>query len=40
MSSKELKVFSFCQQRFAYASSHAAKRIAQRTSMDILDEFA
>tara|TARA_R110002073_G_scaffold331145_1_gene515644 strand:+ start:18034 stop:18861 length:828 start_codon:yes stop_codon:yes gene_type:complete len=37
MSSKELKVFSFCQQRFAYASSHAAKRIAQRTSMDILE---
>lgn len=25
------------QQRFSYASSHAAKRIAQRTSMDILE---
>ena len=37
MSSKELKVFSFRQQRFAYPSSHAAKRIAQRTSMDSME---
>ncbi|WP_068035163.1 hypothetical protein [Psychrobacter sp. P11G5] len=37
MSSKELKEFSFREQRFAYPSSHAAKRIFQRTSMDSLE---
>jgi len=37
MSSKEQKVFSFRQQRFAYPSSHAAKRIFQRTSIDSLE---
>ena len=37
MSSKEQKVFNFRQQRFAYPSSHAAKRIFQRTSIDSLE---
>ena len=37
MSSKEQKAFIFRQQRFAYPSSHAAKRIAQRTSMDSIE---
>lgn len=37
MSSKEPKDFSFRQQRFAYPSSHAAKKIFQRTSMDSLE---
>lgn len=37
MSNKEQKVFIFRQQRFAYPSSHAAKRIAQRTSMDSME---
>ncbi|WP_299065556.1 hypothetical protein [uncultured Psychrobacter sp.] len=37
MSSKELKEFSFREQRFSYPSSHAAKRIFQRTSMDSLE---
>ena len=37
MSNKELKDFSFREQRFSYPSSHAAKRIFQRTSMDSLE---
>lgn len=37
MSSKEQKVSNFRQQRFAYPSSHAAKRIFQRTSIDSLE---
>ncbi|WP_201600707.1 hypothetical protein [Psychrobacter piscatorii] len=37
MSKKEQKAFSFRQQRFAYPSSHAAKRIFQRTSIDSLE---
>lgn len=37
MSNKEQKAFSFRQQRFAYPSSHAAKRIFQRTSIDSLE---
>ena len=37
MSSKEQEAFIFRQQRFAYPSSHAAKRIAQRTSMDSME---
>lgn len=37
MSSKELKEFSFRKQCFSYPSSHAAKRIFQRTSMDSLE---
>ena len=37
MSNKEHKAFSFRQQRFAYPSSHAAKRIFQRTSIDSLE---
>ena len=37
MSSKEQRVFSFRQQRFAYPSSHAAKRIFQRTSIDSIE---
>ena len=39
MSNKEQKAFSFRQQRFAYPSSHAAKRIFQRTSIDIVSSF-
>jgi hypothetical protein len=37
MSNKEQKTFSLRQQRFSYPSSHAAKRIFQRTSMDSLE---
>ena len=37
MSNREQKAFSFRQQRFAYPSSHAAKRIFQRTSIDSLE---
>ena len=37
MTSKELKDFVFREERFAYPSSHAAKRIAQRTSMDSME---
>lgn len=35
--SKATKNIGLRQQRFAYLSSHAAKRIAQRTSMDALE---
>lgn len=37
MTSKELRDISFHQQRFAYPSSHAAKRIFQRTSIDSIE---
>ena len=37
MSNKEQKAFNFREQRFAYPSSHAAKRIFQRTSIDSLE---
>lgn len=37
MSNKEQRDFSFRQQRFAYPSSHAAKRIFQRTSINSLE---
>ena len=37
MSNKEQKAFNFREQRFAYPSSHAAKRIFQHTSIDSLE---